>query len=739
MNNRFVKNNIGLLVVTGVCAVLALVGLVFVFIYGIQMHQNITKVREVSDKIRAINTKRPVPVEENKKPISDDVAVYEKASKNLQEFFGHPLDPAKARFFEVLRLKKSMWVPDGIDENDAVIRRLLQLSGEPQLSALDNEKFDRACAMISAEALVDKIGELAADDEKAKQIAALLPDAAKLGDANKFVAAADQDKKLEGAAAAAALAKKIKGGAADEETVKRVRELVPDADKLAEAELAKRLAAFTELPRQLRDRILASASLDGVLRQSTAAAELVGKFKAAKPESETVRKFKAQIPDADKLDDAELTRIVAAAELAKKFKTLPAEDPAAKCVVAMIPDAAKLSEPDLAKAVAAAAGIDAKLRALIPDSDPDTLRKLREIPEKFTAEKFLEAFNRIMEGVDQKNYADRRTRFDDFRRDKFENWSAARSAFIAAVENRREGKNDAVIGPCIIEKLNPGNADEVLLSTLGIARHFNGDYKALRQLMANILGQLDAQITIVGQARGLGIAKTDSGTGADSDQGVDVQNISPEDYPAIANHLDIISYMLYRAGGSKAVIWDVQIRLGGGGGSGPEGVEAGRRFGDGKEQRDGFDIYHYTLEISGSLDQIRNAVKLLDECYAVRRVYLVKNIALYAENNIADSIFTGRRAEDRPAATQQNAPTTEGRRRRPRSGGAGEVTDGGGSDDSEARRKEQEKLEREYAERQKKLDPDKRDGYGEPITAARAENETFRAVIDVEYVVKPGN
>ena len=43
----------------------------------------------------------------------------------------------------------------------------------------------------------------------------------------------------------------------------------------------------------------------------------------------------------------------------------------------------------------------------------------------------------------------------------------------------------------------------------------------------------------------------------------------------------------------------------------------------------------------------------------------------------------------------------------------------------------------EYEKRQKLLDPEKRDGYGEPITAAKGANETFRAVIDVEYVIKP--
>ena len=737
MNNRFVKNNIGLLVVTGVCALLALGGLVFVVIYGIQMHQNITKVREVSDKIRAINTKRPVPVEENKKPISDDLAVYQNAVKGLQKYFGFPLESAKGRFFEVLRLKKSMWVPDGIDENDEVVKRLLQLSGTSRLSALNNEAFDRGCALLSAEYLVNRIGELPADDEKAKQILTMLPGAEKLGDAKKFLAAADPEKKLEGAAAAAALAKKIKRSSADEETLKRIRELIPDSDKLSEAELAKQLTAFTEVPRQLRDRILASAFLDYVFKQSTAAAEQAGKIKAANPDRELMTKTKALIPDADKLSEAELARALAAAEFAKKFKSLPANDPVAKSAAALIPDAAKLPEAELAKALTSAAALDSKLRTLIPDSTPDTLKKLLEIPATFTAEKFLEAFNKVMEGVDAKNYATRRTNFDDFRRDKFENWDEARAAFIAAVENRRDGKSDVAIGPCIVEKLDSETVDEVMLSTLGIPRQFSGDHKYLRRLIDNILGQLDSQITIVGQARGLGIVKVGGGNAGEVEQGGDVQTLNSEDFPAIANHLDIISYMLYRVGSAKAVIWDVQIRLKGGSANN-EGMEANRRFNDSKEQRDGFDIYHYTLEISGSMEQIRNAVKLLDECYAVRRVYLVKNIALYAESNIADSIFTGRRVENRPSA-QQNAPAaSEGRRRRPRSGGGNnaEVSDGG-VDDSEARRKEQEKLDREYEERQKKLDPDKRDGYGEPITAARAGNETFRAVIDVEYVVKP--
>lgn len=582
MNNRFVKNNIGLLIVTGLCAVVALVVLVFVIIYSIDMYDNIQKLGELRGKISAINTKRPVPVEENKQPIRDDIEVYRSASGKLYKLFGRPLEPAVGRFFEVLTLKKSMWIPDGIDENDEVIKRLSELSGEsrsemagkPQFPSLHNADFDKCLDQISAEALAKRLKELSGDEEKAK-----------------------------------------------------VTALVPDVESLNEEALAKKIVASAELSR--------------------------------------------------------------------------------------------------------------KLREIVPDSDPETLKKLREISAKFTVEKFIEAFNsRVLNNNENdKNFADRRTRFDDFRRDQFENWSAARDAFIAAAENRQT-KGAAKADPCIVEKLDADNADEVLLAALGIPRRLNGDAAYLKRMVDNISGQLvkEYQIQLVGQALGLGIASSPDNNNADSVQDNDFKSINPDDYPYVANHLDIISYMLYRVGAAGVVIWDVQIRLRGAS-ENSEGFSGGKSFKDSSEQRDGFDIYHYTLEISGTMAEIRDAVKRLDNCYAVRRVYLVKNIALYAENNIVDSIFTGVRADKRQQAAGQGAVTTGGRRRRPRSGAvAGDVSDTG-ADDSAARLEEQKRLEEEYRQRQMRLDPDKRDGYGEPITAGGAK-ETFRAVIDVEYVVK---
>ena len=113
----------------------------------------------------------------------------------------------------------------------------------------------------------------------------------------------------------------------------------------------------------------------------------------------------------------------------------------------------------------------------------------------------------------------------------------------------------------------------------------------------------------------------------------------------------------------------------------------------------------------------------------------MKNIALYAEDNIADGIFVDRRMEKRNAAAKQNAANeVSGGRRGRRGRNVEEVSEN--NSDVEAEQKRRKMIE-EYEKRQKQLDPEKRDGYGEPITAAKGANETFRAVIDVEYVVKP--
>ena len=734
MNSRFVKNNIGLLGVIGVCAVLALVGLVFVVIYAMEMNDNIQNVKEVSEKIRSINTQKPAPVAGNKQPIRDDIAVYEKAVNELGTYFGHPLEPATARFFEVLTLRKAMWLPDGIDENsDEVVQRMVALNqGEPR-SSMSNVDFDRYVDLISAEALAKKVKEALADEDKAKQIGELIPNADKLGEeelANRIHSSAELRKKMRGPVSVADLAKRIKAQPAG-----NIETLLPGAGRLDETALANRLALLAELDKRLAE--------------VGSAADLAGEIKDALSDEAKAKRIKELFPDADKLGEDDLTKkieaaggsvqklqeLVSAADLAKNFKKLAEND--AAVVKALIPDAEKLDEAALTARIVVAAQLEKKLRELFPDSDPETLKRLREIPDKLTAEEFLDAFNKTMEGTDERDFVGRGTRFDEFILYKVENWEEAQKAFITAAGQPADPKKMPE-NPCIVERLDRSNVNDVMLSTLGVARRFGGDSKNLLQMKENIIRQLDGyQIRLFDRARGLGIVRISDGTGNDVVQDGDDQSmksLKQDDYPEIANHMDIVSYMLYRVGGANVSIYDVQIRLKSSS-EGSENMDGGRNFSDSKEQRDGFDIYHYTLEISGTMEQIRNAVKLLDDCYAVRRVYLVKNIALYAEDNIADGIFVDRRMEKRNAAAKQNtANEVSGGRRGRRGRNVEEVSEN--NSDVEAEQKRRKMIE-EYEKRQKQLDPEKRDGYGEPITAAKGANETFRAVIDVEYVVKP--
>ena len=98
MNNRFVKNNIGLVAVTSICLLIALVELGFVVVDSLGMYANIKTVKDLSDKIRSVTRKRPVPVEGNKAPISADIKVYEDATRELYKMFGRPLTSRSSRF-----------------------------------------------------------------------------------------------------------------------------------------------------------------------------------------------------------------------------------------------------------------------------------------------------------------------------------------------------------------------------------------------------------------------------------------------------------------------------------------------------------------------------------------------------------------------------------------------------------------------------------------------------------------
>ena len=193
--------------------------------------------------------------------------------------------------------------------------------------------------------------------------------------------------------------------------------------------------------------------------------------------------------------------------------------------------------------------------------------------------------------------------------------------------------------------------------------------------------------------------------------------------------------------GVKAV-YDIRIRRGGeGGGDGEAGGAGGdgARFNTSFESSGGYEISHYQLEVSGSMESIRKLAETLDNAYPQRRVYIIKSVFLYAEENGADRIFSGADREEPGAANAgaaQPAPQQSHRsRRRRRSADMVEENQGGGNEADAERQRRLEEARRLYRERQARLPYDKRDGYGEVLVGT---GDTYRAVVDIDYVARSG-
>ena len=373
------------------------------------------------------------------------------------------------------------------------------------------------------------------------------------------------------------------------------------------------------------------------------------------------------------------------------------------------------------------------------------LRKDREIwkeafgddpvPDQITRQRFVEIFRKKWDEIEATNYAKQRYEFNEFRR-SFQNWPEAQEIFIKAAQ------------PCMVEPLSGDNADEVLMAALGFPRRMDGDSRKLKTVLENtreqLIKDLNDQIQIAPTAYGLGFGAF--GGESNTPGAVDTLNFNVEDYPFIARHLDIISDMLrrLRTSGIKYV-YDIRIRRGGAEGEGDGNVEGGggggggNRFNESFENANGYDISHYQIEVSGSMESIRKLTGLLDVAYPDRRVYLVRTVFLYAEENGADRIFSGADKEEEnsanlaaPAAPAPVQPVQRRRRRR----GPDMADEGVTQGDSDADRLQKlEEARRRYRERQARLPYEKRDGYGEVLVGT---GETFRAVIDIDYVAQSG-
>ena len=357
-----------------------------------------------------------------------------------------------------------------------------------------------------------------------------------------------------------------------------------------------------------------------------------------------------------------------------------------------------------------------------------------DTPETITEQRFMEEFRKEWDQINSHDYPRQKYFLSSVFQPKFSNWHQAQAEFIKAAQ------------PYTVEPLSAENADEVLFSALGIPRYLDGSGDRLARVMNNVREQLFKDlgdgIQIAAGASGLGFGMIGIGN-----QQQAAPNYYSDDFPIILEHLDIISDVLRRIKDSGIkTVYDIRIRRGdssGGSGDGAampdEGVQNPGAFLQSVETAGAYKIYHYQLEVSGSMEAIRKMVTQLDNAYADRRVYVVRTIFLYAEDNGADSLFSGGEEDDSAygnAGNKQQAAVKplvqRGRRRR---GQVQEVQAVENNDEETEKARRLEEALRRYQEQQAKLPFEKRDGYGEVLIGG---GDTYRAVIDIDYVVLSG-
>ena len=100
--NRFVKQNLLLIIVMGVSSVIILALIVYSGIVYFQMSQCISETEDLRKKISDLIAASPAPVDGNKPLIEKDIELYTKLNAEISSRIGRPYQAAADRFVEVL-------------------------------------------------------------------------------------------------------------------------------------------------------------------------------------------------------------------------------------------------------------------------------------------------------------------------------------------------------------------------------------------------------------------------------------------------------------------------------------------------------------------------------------------------------------------------------------------------------------------------------------------------------------
>ena len=349
----------------------------------------------------------------------------------------------------------------------------------------------------------------------------------------------------------------------------------------------------------------------------------------------------------------------------------------------------------------------------------------RENGEKVTLEAFKSEF--AAEWTKSDKFAEQELYYNLFKRN-FRNWDEAMQVFRAMAEK------------ATAEPINDGNVDEIFQSALGVQRKLGGKPENLLRMMTNFRDgmlaltkdkiQFDSE-----EATYFSFSFTNIGTGVapseDSPRGFGPSGSASssssgyllEDYPVIAQHWEILSDIVKRSTES-----------------GITSFVSFRKRDIQPEKSGSFDVFHYSIEVTGTMESIRALVGILDQAYHENRVYVVRSVFLYQLEDDALALVNPEVAAIKEAETarQRNMPgafpSATGRSGRGRGRGYNTPSKPASTEEtaSEIEKRKAELL----AEQEKSLPYYHRSGYGIPVVGR---NGLCRAIIDVEYIMESGS
>ena len=326
--------------------------------------------------------------------------------------------------------------------------------------------------------------------------------------------------------------------------------------------------------------------------------------------------------------------------------------------------------------------------------------------EKVTLAKFKEEFT--AEWTKSDKFAEKELNYSLFKRN-FRNWDEAMQVFRAVAEK------------ATAEPINDGNIDEIFQSALGVQRKLGGKPENLLRMMTNFRnGMLELTKDKIEfdteEATYFSFSFTNIGTGVASGEGSGSSSgYLLEDYPMIAQHWEILSDIVKRSTES-----------------GIQSFVSFRKRAVQPEKSGSFDVFHYSIEVTGTMESIRKLTALLDQAYHANRIYVVRSVFLYQLEDDALLLVKPELAETKENIEnrQMNMPVMS---RRGRRGGYAAPRE---SAEERTAREVAERQAQEIAEREKSLPYYHRSGYGAPVIG---KNGLVRAIIDVEYIMESGS